>query len=172
MGLTDVLMASGYQPEANTDEAFETLTGQYRCHCSQLRSEPADQRHSERWAAQYLIDEVIDGTVVDTTVSNEKRRRFFKSYSKTEDAQGLKSMLNDLFTMGVTLDTSSDKALEASLINAIGKEAFIRSWGWTPKTARDGTPIPEAEWRTLQQFVIKRKTDVRVRKPSSTVPAF
>ena len=66
----------------------------------------------------------------------------------------------------------TDEALEAGLINAIGKEAYVRAWGWTPDTARDGTPIPEAERRTLQQFKIKQKSEGRGRKPSATVPAF
>ncbi len=161
MGVTDSLREAGYVPEVNQDQAFETLIGQYQCYCSVLRPETGKDGRPDTWAAQWLIEKVLEGTHVDTDVAPDKRRRFFKRYQK--DADGLKKMLNDFFTMGVTLDQASDVALEASFTEAIGKTAFLRAWGWTPDKTVSGASIPEHERKAFQQFVIKREADVKLK---------
>lgn len=164
MGLVDTLVQSGFQPEVNQDSQFEVLAGQYRCSWMVLRPEAEDtaKNRPARWAAQFVIEEALEGTHVNIDLAPEKRRRFFKSYTK--DADGAKKLLNDLFTVGVELDTSSDEAFEASFDRAIGKPVFIRSWGWTPEQTRDGQAIPVAQRRTMQQLVIKREQDVKIKQ--------
>lgn len=156
MGLVDTLKAEGWTPTPNQDGTFEVLKGHYRTSCQVLRKEPATETKEARIVCQLYVEEVLEGTHVDTTVPLEKRRRFFSYYNL--DADGLKKLLNDTFTAGVTLDTTSDEALEASFANAIGQPVYVRAWGWTPDKDRQGNLIPESERQARQQFVIKSQT--------------
>lgn len=153
MGLTEGLKQEGWTPTPNQDGVFEILKGHYRTSLQVLRPEAATEKREKRIAMQLFVEEVLEGTHVDLTVPMEKRRRFFSQYPYT--AEGLKKLLNDLFTAGIVLETTSDEALEASFIQAIGKPMYVRAWGWTPAQQRDGTPIPESEREARQQFVIK-----------------
>lgn len=162
MGLMDSLKSAGFKFQANTDDEFEALVGQYRAVCTALRPEVSkDTGEKNRYYAEWTVQDTLDGTFGNN-------RKFRKSYWLTNkdgspNKDDITELLNDFYTCGVQLDTSSDEALEASFDQAIGSEAYIRGWGWTPEKDRQGNLIPEGERKTLQQFVIKKKTNIRVK---------
>ena len=167
MGITDSLRSAGFKPEANTDGEWEVLKGQYKCEWVTLRKEEARDTVGARYLAEFKAKDTIDGILARPSMYPHFRRSYF--LDNTED---IKKLLNDAFTAGVALDTSSDEAFEASFANAIGKDVYVRGWGWTPEKDRSGNVLPEGERRTLQQFVVKQEKNAKPRKAKAGVVPF
>ena len=157
MGLVDDLKAAGYKPEVNSGADFEPLNGVYETVCRVLRTEPGKDGREDQWMIQLYITRVFKGTHVDTQVEEAKRRRLTRWYSK--DTDGLKRLVNDCFTAGVTLSLESDEAVEASFEKAIGVTFFVRAWSSTPTKDKEGNVVPEQERRTFQNFVVLTEKD-------------
>jgi len=157
MGLTEALREAGYKPEANQDEDFPALKGEYRATVVALRPEVnRDTQEKDRYHLQLRITETLYGDRGEGRLLMRNYRIAGTNFDKSPvtDEQKLKALqglLNDAFTMGVTLNTSSDEALEASFAQVIDKECFVRAWHFSP----------EGEDRKIQQFVIKQQKDLK-----------
>lgn len=146
----------GLKPEEN--DAFDVLKGVYACVCNGITRGVNKNSGADQFSAEYQIAEVLDG-------NGNAGRKLWSRYSL--DQKGLKKLVDDLFTAGVEFSRDSVEGLEASLDMAKGKTFYIRAWGWTPEKNQDGTEIPEAERRTIQQFVVmseKRATKAAKKK--------
>lgn len=163
MGIEDVLR--GYEPIENEDtDGFEILKGTYKCVVNRLaigktKVEPIRPRYE----LELLISEVLEG-------NGAVGRKLWRNYLK-EDDEALKRFLNDLFTMGIDIPRKTIDEFEGSFFAAIDKIVTIRAWGWTPDKKQDGTPIPEGERVTMQQFKIVNAKKVKVKaKKADEVP--
>lgn len=153
--LTDQLKALGFKPEANTDGEFKPLVGTYAATIQTLRSE-IDTKNDN---AKFYQLEIKPNEVIEGETFGEKflfKRRYYVDGDKA--AENLKKLINDMFTAGVELDTSSDAALEASFEKAIGAACYVRSWGWTPKDKTSPT----------QMFVIQKAAVAEKKRATST----
>lgn len=159
MGLEDVL--SGYKPEENRDsEGFDILKGTYLCAVTKLALDKHEQ-YGDRYQLELTVNEVQDG-------NGNPGRKFWKRYKKDED--GMKKLLNDMFTAGIDLDKGSVDAFEGSFQNALDKDVLVRAWGWTPKKDRDNNDIPEDEQIEQQSFRIVNKKKAKTKKKTATTP--
>ena len=155
------LMEAGFQPEVVKDETdFQPITGKYIC---RIDSAGRVTGKSERTGNEYdfysvslQVAEIVDG--------DKATNRFLKiNYNK--DADGVKKMLNDLFTAGISLGVSSDKELDEALPMIKDKTMNIRCWVWTPEKDKNGNPIPEEnrkayqQTRVVKEFKGKKKAD-------------
>lgn len=156
MSLVESLKAAGFKPEANTDGEFKALRGTYECSIVTLRSE-VDAKNSN---AKFYQLELKPTSALEGDTFGDKfhfKRRYYADGEKA--TENLKKLVNDMFTCGVTLDLASDSALEQSFSDAIGKTAFVRSWGWTPEGKDE-----------QQSFVIQKAGVAAKRKKAEAVP--
>ena len=157
MGIVDSLNKDGWKPTASTDGEFKPLTGTYKTDITVLRPE-IDEKNG---GAKYYQLELKPSELIVGDEYGEKfsfRKRYYVDGDKAAD--NLKALLNVLMTAGVTLDTSSDEALEADFGKAIGKPLFVRSWGWLPDaTAERPDPRPVQMWLAQKEAIaIKKKS--------------
>ncbi len=156
MGIVDSLVGAGWKPEENSDGEFKPLVGTYEVEVVTLRPE-IDQKNSN---AKYYQFELKPLSVLDGDAFGEKfsfRKRYYVDGDKAQE--NLKKLLNDLFTLGVTLDTTSDEAMEASFVKAIGVKGYVRSWGWTPEGKS-----------AVQMFVVQKPKVAQRKVKADTLP--
>jgi len=154
MGVVDSLKKDGWKPELNMDGEFKPLVGTYKAEIIALRPE-IDTKNGN---AKYYQLEVKPLEMIYGDTFGDKftfRKRYYIDGEK--GAANLQKMLNDLFTCGIELDTQSDEHMEADFEKAIGKTAFVRSWGWKKD---DGN--------TAQMFVIQQEKVALKKKKSDT----
>ena len=117
MDLTEALRAAGFEPTLNTDGEFLALKGTYKAEWVALRPEKGrDSEQIDRYHAEWLIKETLEGT-------QAVGRKLFRNYWKfSKDGQpnveDMKKLCNDAFTVGVSLETSSDPAFEETFFEA------------------------------------------------------
>lgn len=166
MSATDFL--KGFTPSINEDgSGFDILEGVYRTKVNYLRPEKNKDGVEDRYREELETVEVVKG-------NGNPGRKFWKTYYK-DNEKSMRELVNDMFTAGITLDTSSDAAFEASFEGAIGKSVYVRGWGWTPTKRQDGSLIPKEEQQARQSFVVKSEKEVKNAaskwtKKSSAVP--
>jgi len=166
MSVTDFL--KGFTPEINEDgSGFDILEGVYATKVNYLRPEKNKDGAYDRYRAEYEVTEVIKG-------NGNPGRKLWSTYYKDNEAS-IKKLVSDFFTAGITLDTSSDEAFEASFENAIGKKVYVRGWGWTPSKKMDGSAIAKEDQVAKQSFIVKSEKDIKggskgAKKSTSNVP--
>jgi hypothetical protein len=154
-----------YRPEEVKDDGdFKPLKGSYICRVAKLThnigvstttNEPYDF-----YAMNLQVTEVVSG---DKGVN----RYLNKRYQNTNE--GIKKLMNDLFTAGIEFDKGSREAFDLSLTNAIDKQIRVRAWSWSPEKTRTGETIPEDERTAIQQMkIVKDFSGKKVK--SSEVP--
>lgn len=94
--------------------------------------------------------------MVETIDGDKGNNRYLnKRYQNTNE--GIKKLMNDLFTAGIEFSTGSREEFDCSLTYAIDKQIKIRAWVWTPDKKIDGTPIPEEDRVAIQQMKITKE---------------
>lgn len=158
MGLDEVL--KGYTPqELEDDSGFKVLKGTYRCAIMSIKAE----QHAEwgdRYQVEFMVNETLDG-------DNGTGRKFWKRFPKTDE--GVKDLLDVLFTAGVTVPRNTIEEFEANLYKAADAEVVLRAWGWTPDKDRQGNLIAEDERVTRQQFKVISPKKVKVKADKKEV---
>ena len=145
---------AGLKPELN--DGFDVLEGIYRCVIK--NEEKAETgyvtgtfKNGDPYARfQMTID------IVDVLSGNgNPGRRFWIRYQEDED--GLKKLVNDLFTAGLLekVDKSSVESLKATIPTLAGQTLYYRAWAWTPEKDRQGNLIPENQREARQQGSVK-----------------
>ena len=152
MAITDFL--KGFKPNMNED-GDGPVTGQALTKVLRLYEDKNKEGVLDRYRLELEVKEVLDGSM-------PIGKRFWKSYFKDNESSA-KEMANDMFTSGIELDYSSEQALVASFPNAIEKDVVVRAWGHTFDKRQDGTPIPVAERKPKQFFVIKARGSAKVK---------
>jgi len=137
-----------FKPEANEDSEFKPLTGRYIARIADcfhdIGAFPSGDMY-DRYTLSLQVTETIDG---DRGTNRYLRKR----YQNTPE--GVHKLANDLFTAGITVDTSSKEAFDLSLTDTKDKLMNVRAWVWTPDKTREGAIIPEEEREGRQQFAI------------------
>lgn len=151
-----------YQPEVIKDEpSFKTFKGRYTARIlkithnigvSTTTSNPYDF-----YSLRLQVTETIEGDKAD-------KRLLDKRYQNTPE--GMKKLMNDLFTMGVEYGKENREAFDLSLSSAVDKIVNVRAWTWTPDKTMDGAVIPEDERVAKQQFTVVK--DFSKTKKSTT----
>lgn len=152
MGLEDVL--KGYTPqELEDDSGFKILKGTYRSAIMFIKLEQ-NAEWGDRYQVEFLVNETLDG---DEGVG----RKFWKRFNK--DDEGMKGLLDVLFTAGVDVPRATVEEFEQNLFKAADAEVVIRAWGWTPEKDIKGNLIAEDERVARQQFKVVSPKKVKVK---------
>ncbi len=157
MSLNDVI--KNYEPEENLDsQGFDILKGTYMTAITKLVVESHEQ-FGDRYQLELTVNEVLDG-------NGSPGRKFWKRYRKDED--GLKRLMNDLFTAGLDFSRNSVEDFESAFGHFLDAPVLVRAWGWTPSKKMDGTPIPEDEQTEQQSMKIVNKKKAKKTAKAST----
>ena len=160
-----------FKPEEINDEnEFKPLKGAYTCRIEKFEHK---QGISERTGKEY--DFYGLRLQVTETMEGDKGDNRFLDKIYRNDNEGIKKLLNDMFTAGIEIDRSSEQALDASLGTTKDKLVKIRAWVWTPEKDMAGNLIPEDQRVSRQQLKIIKEFKLGQEKPreslkSSEVP--
>lgn len=142
-----------FTPEEINDESiFKPLKGAYECRIDRLEHvQGTSEKTGDPYDFYSMSLEIISITEGDKGVGRYLKRNY------NNDNEGIKKLLNDMFTSGIELDRSSQEALDASLSSAKDKIVKVRAWVWTPEKTRDGQPIAEEDRVGIQQIKIVKE---------------
>jgi hypothetical protein len=141
------LLANGYMPEINKEDDFRPINGKYIC---RLDTAGRVKGESKKDGSPYDFYSV-SVQVVEVVEGDKATNRFLK-LRYNADTEGMKKLLNDLFTAGITADTSSQEAFDAALSGLKDNTLNIRAWVWSPEKDRDGNQIAEENRKEYQQL--------------------
>ena len=156
MGLNEYL--AGLKPES-VDTGFDNLKGVYKMKVKAITVNEANQYID---VPHYKIDlevlEVLDG---NGSPGRTLRRNYAKAEMPSEKAsKTVKNLVNDLFTAGLSVDSSSVEALEASFESLRESIVYVKAYGWKPQPDSD----------EIQMWNVKAEKNVKklIEKASAT----
>ena len=172
MGITDAL--KDYVPEKSTVGEKPTLKGVYKVSLFDVAF-MEDKGYGESIYAQFKIDE--DGVIAgDKTYSKfpEFKGYFNCSAEKVNNKNnGLKKLLDGLFSVGVDVDKSSDEKLMESLTSLKGTTMYINAWK-AKKQKKDETSATgwseDPDGGSVQKFVFMTEKNALAKAKKSEVP--
>jgi len=139
-------LTAGYKPARNAEESFDPLKGKYEVIIDKLEvGHPKDEpQNFDRYKMTLKVEKTISGDKGDN-------RLFFKTYMK-DNADKVKQMLDDLFTMGVDLkvDCETDEEFESQFMIAVGAKGYVSAYHFKPEKTMSGEPIPVDERKPIQ----------------------
>lgn len=151
------LQESGFEPEIQEDDSdFKPVKGKYVCRIdsagrmtgtSKKDGKPYDFR-----TIKIQVAEIIDG---------DKATNRFLQLNYTADIDGMKRLLNDLFTAGIDVKVESEIELDELLLTLKDKTMNVRAWVWKDRKNRDtGEPMPNLQMvKVVKEFKGKKKPD-------------
>ena len=160
------LLAQGYKPEENADKGFEPVTGKYVCRidsCGRVQGvSQATNNPYDFYALNTQVVEVVDG--------NKATNRFLKK-NYNNDSEGIKKLVNDLFTAGIALSAKSQDELDAELATLTDKTMNIRAWA-RKKQRKEGDVWVDDESGEMRQYtaVVKSFGKAKADTASGNVP--
>lgn len=165
MGVTDLLKAAGFVPEKSAVGDKPILKGVYKVMFVDGKLNEPNQ-YGQSYNAKFKV--------VETLAGNDSRSGFpeFSGFFGVDEAtansakKGIKKLLNGFFSVGITLDTSSDEALYTSLDNQKGSAELYVS-GYKKKAMKNlGTKdspnwVENAEADAKQDFAFMTEKNAR-----------
>jgi len=152
MGLVDSLRDQGFKPTLSMDGLWEPYVGTYRVKWEVCRLETDEKNGNVRYIqSEWNILETLEGSPKRESKYSDFRKRYYIEGENGE--KHLSQFLNDAFTFGVDVDISSDETLVNAFPKIVGKEGYIRAWGWTPT----GKDQPQQSIVIQQQKVAEKK---------------
>ena len=152
MGVTDVLKAAGFVPEKSTVGDRPILKGVYKVMFVDGKlNEPNQYGHS--YNAKFKVVETLAGT--DSRSSFPEFSGFYgvDEANAASAKKGIKKLINGFFSVGITLDTSSDEALYASLDAQKGSaELYVSGYKKRAMKQVDGEWVENTEADAKQDF--------------------
>lgn len=133
MGISDLLKASGYQPEKSSVGDKPILKGIYKCMFADWKVQE-DKGYGESIRADFKVTEKLCGS--DTYSQFPEFVGFFNTSAEKIGSKknGLAKLLNGFFSVGISIDSSTDEALAESLNNKKGSaEVYIKGYKKEPK---------------------------------------
>ena len=148
MGIADVLKAGGFTPEKSTAGDKPILKGIYKAMFVEGKVNEPNQ-YGQSYTAKFKIIEKLSG--MDSRSSFPEFVGFYAidEANALSAKKGIKKLINGFFSVGKTVDTSSDEALYASLdalkgsaevyVTAYKKKAMKQDEGgnWVENTEAD-----------------------------------
>lgn len=156
------LIDAGFTPEVQEDDMdFKPITGKYICRIDSAgrvsgKSEKTGDDYDFR-SVSLQVAEIVDG---------DKATNRFLKLNYNCDADGVKKLLNDLFTAGIDMAVKFDVELDEALPMLTDKTMNIRAWVWTPEKDRSGNLIPEEKRQSRQQLKVVK--DFKGKKKAET----
>lgn len=161
MGVTDVLKAAGFKPEASTIGDKPILKGIYKAlFVEGAKQEP--NQYGESYMAKFKV--------IETLAGNDSRSSFpeFTGFFAVDEAnagnakKGIKKLINGFFSVGKTLDLSSDAALYASL-DALKGSAEVYVSGYKKRAMKqvDGEWVENTEADAKQDFSFMTESNAK-----------
>ncbi len=154
-----------YKAEEVKDSDFKPIKGKYVARIARLihmvgnsstTGEPFDF-----YSINCQILETIEGDMGNG-------RYLGKRYQNTPE--GLKKLMNDLFTAGIGYAQTDREAFDMSLSSAVDRQINLRAWSWSPEKNRDGSLIPEEERVAKQQVAVIKEFKKDKKTTNETVP--
>ena len=154
MDILEQLRQAGFTPQENEDKGFEPVNGKYICRIDSAGRQTGNSKKTgepyDFFAVNVQVAEIVDG---DKATNRFLRLRY------NPDADGIKKLLNDLFTAGIAIEAKTEEELAIELELLKDKTLNIRAWAWTPEKDRQGNVIPEENRVAFQQLrVVKAFT--------------
>lgn len=153
MSITGALKGAGYVPEKSTQGDKPILTGVYKCMFVDYKNEP-EGKFGPQLMAKFQITERLSGSESHSTFPQ------FTDYYKTDETgagskrNGLAKLLNGFFSVGKSVDSSSDEALFDSLESLKGSaEVYIKGYVKEPQKKNEaGEWVPNPDGDNKQAF--------------------
>ena len=146
------LREAGFNPTENEDRGFEPITGKYVCRIDSAGRVKGESKRTgdpyDFYALNVQVVEIVDG---DKATNRFLRLRY------NPDAEGIKKLLNDLFTASIAIEAATEEDLEVELELLKDKTLNIRAWVWTPDKDRNGNPIAEEDRIPYQQLRVVKE---------------
>lgn len=170
MSITGALKGAGYEPEKSSVGDKQILKGIYKALFVDYKNEP-EGKFGPQLMAKFQIVEKLSGMDSYSTFPQ------FTGYYKTDEEgsaskrSGIAKLLNGFFSVGITVDTSSDEALLASLDGFKGSaEVYIKGYKKDPKKQVNGEWVDNPDGDAKQDFTFmteknaKKEADKEVKK--------
>lgn len=128
MSIAEALKASGYKPEKSTAGDKPILKGVYKAMLTDIKKNEPNQ-YGQSISASFKITEKLSG--MDSKSQFAEFRGFYAIDPENIGSakKGLKKLLNGLFSVGISVDTSTDEALMESLQSQVGvAEVYITAY--------------------------------------------
>lgn len=125
----------GFTPQAVEDVDFEPIKGAYEARVDGItrKTGEKDGRAYDFYSFNIQITNTIEGDKADNRFLNKTYNMILSEYTNPQDE--FKRLITDLFTCGISYDTSSPEALEASFAAAKDNTVKVRTW---VRTGKDG----------------------------------
>ena len=160
--VTDILKQAGYTPEKSTVGDRPILKGIYKAMFVEGKLKEPNQ-YGQSYAAKFKISEKLSGM--------DSRSQFpeFVGFYAIDEAnaasakKGIKKLLNGFFSVGKSVDTSSDEAMYASLDSLKGSaEVFISGYKKKPRKQDEaGNWIDNPDGEDKQDFAFMTEKNAK-----------
>jgi len=142
MSIRDLL--GDFKPTTNAEDSFDPLKGKYEVVIDKLEVGKNKDGVFDRYKMTLKVTKTISGDKGDN-------RLFFKTYMK-DNAEKVKDLICDLFTMGVNLNTAvdTDEDFEAQFSFAVGAKGHVSAYHFKPEKDMQGNVIPEGDRKPVQ----------------------
>lgn len=159
MGIVDALRDGGFKPKASQEGIWDPYKGTYKVSWDICRMDIDQKNGNVRFIqAEWNIRETVEGDQKRESKYSDFRKRYYVEGENAE--KNLKQFLSDAFTFGVDCDITSDESLQMSFGQLIGREGYLRAWGWKPE-GRDNA---------VQMTVIMQEKAALKKKKADSVP--
>jgi len=161
LGMVEALdtFLAGLKPELN--DGFDVLTGIYAVVIkNEEKAETGfmvrtwqDGNESRRFQITVDVTDVLKG-------NGNPGRRLWMRYN--EDEQGVKRMINDLFTAGLLdkIDRTSIESLKTTLPDLVGQAMYVRAWGWKGQDGNERQSASVKSEKALKKL-LEEKAEVK-----------
>src|SRR3990167_5068367 len=159
LGMVEALdtFLEGLKPELN--DGFEVLTGVYqvviknedKAETGFLIRKWEDGNESRRFQITADVTDVLKG-------NGNPGRRLWMRYN--EDEQGVKRMVNDLFTAGLLdkVDRTSIESLKTTLPSLAGQAMYVRAWGCKGQDGNERQSAAVKSEKALKKLLEEKAT--------------
>lgn len=152
MGVSDILKQGGYKPEKSSVGDRPILKGIYKVMFVDGKVNEPNQ-YGQSYTAKFKVTEKLSG--VDSRSTFPEFVGFFAIDEANANSakKGIKKLLNGFFSVGITIDTSSDEAIYSSLDAQKGSaELYVSGYKKRAMKQVDGEWVPNEDAEVRQDF--------------------
>ena len=159
MGISDILKAGGFKPEKSTAGDRPILKGVYKAMFVEGKVNEPNQ-YGQSYTAKFKVTERLSGTDSRSTFPEFVGFFAIDEANALSAKKGIKKLINGFFSVGITLDTSSDDALYASLDAQKGSaELYVSGYKKRAMKQVDGEWVANEDAEAKQDFAFLTKAN-------------
>lgn len=157
------LREAGFEPQIVEDGGgFSPITGKYQARIDSLgRVQGESKKDGTPYDFYSLAIQVVE------ILEGDKATNRFLKLTYNNDGEGVKKLLNDLMTAGITVSAKSDEELASELEGLKDKVVSVRCWVWTPDKDRAGNELAPENRKAFQQIRVVKGFGKNGGKPST-----